>query len=64
MPPKKSTRQNSVVNSHVEAESHGHSQTMEETHTLGGGHVSRVRIPLVADTSLELGKSLLVNHNR
>uniref|UniRef100_A0A2N9H986 Integrase catalytic domain-containing protein n=1 Tax=Fagus sylvatica TaxID=28930 RepID=A0A2N9H986_FAGSY len=39
MPPKKSTRQNSVVNSHVEVESHGHSHTMGETHAPGGGHV-------------------------
>uniref|UniRef100_A0A2N9II49 Retrotransposon gag domain-containing protein n=1 Tax=Fagus sylvatica TaxID=28930 RepID=A0A2N9II49_FAGSY len=39
MPPKKSTKQNSVVNSHVEAESHGHSHTMGKTHAPGGGHV-------------------------
>jgi hypothetical protein len=39
MPPKKSTRQNSIVNSHVETESHGHSHTMGETHAPGGGHI-------------------------
>ena len=39
MPPKRSTRQNSIVNSHAEAESHGHSHTMGETHALGGGHL-------------------------
>uniref|UniRef100_A0A2N9HR15 Integrase catalytic domain-containing protein n=1 Tax=Fagus sylvatica TaxID=28930 RepID=A0A2N9HR15_FAGSY len=39
MPPKKSTRQNSVVNSHVETESHGHSHTMGETRAPGGGHI-------------------------
>uniref|UniRef100_A0A2N9I1I7 Integrase catalytic domain-containing protein n=1 Tax=Fagus sylvatica TaxID=28930 RepID=A0A2N9I1I7_FAGSY len=42
MPPKKSTRQNSVANSHVEVESLGHSHAIGETHaqcgeqTLGG----------------------------
>ena len=39
MPPKKSTRQNSVVNSHVETESHGHSHTMGETRAPDGGHI-------------------------
>uniref|UniRef100_A0A2N9ETB6 Reverse transcriptase domain-containing protein n=1 Tax=Fagus sylvatica TaxID=28930 RepID=A0A2N9ETB6_FAGSY len=39
MPPKKSTRQNSIVNSHVETESHGHSHTMGETRAPGGGHI-------------------------
>uniref|UniRef100_A0A2N9GSG2 RNA-directed DNA polymerase n=1 Tax=Fagus sylvatica TaxID=28930 RepID=A0A2N9GSG2_FAGSY len=37
MPPKRSTRQNSVANSHVEAESQGHSHAMGETHAQGGG---------------------------
>jgi hypothetical protein len=37
MSPKKSTRQNSVANSHVEAESQGHSHAMGETHAQGGG---------------------------
>jgi hypothetical protein len=37
MPPKKSTRQNSVANSHVEVESLGHSHAMGETHAQGGG---------------------------
>ena len=41
MPPKKSTRQNSVVNSRVEMESHGHSHTMGETCAPGGGHIPR-----------------------
>jgi hypothetical protein len=39
MPPKRSTRQNSAVNSYAEAESHGHSHTMGETHALGGGNM-------------------------
>ncbi len=39
MPPKRSTRQNSIANSHAEAKSHGHSHTMGETHALGGGHL-------------------------
>ena len=39
MPPKRSTRQNSVVNSHVEVESHGHSHAMGETHTPSGGRI-------------------------
>uniref|UniRef100_A0A2N9J9Q0 RNA-directed DNA polymerase n=1 Tax=Fagus sylvatica TaxID=28930 RepID=A0A2N9J9Q0_FAGSY len=37
MPPKRSTRQNSVANSHAEAESQGHSHAMGETHAHGGG---------------------------
>ena len=45
MPPKKSTRQNSVVNSHVETKSHGHSHTMEETRAPGGGHILRGENP-------------------
>ena len=45
MQPKKSTRQNSVVNSHVEAESHGRSHTMGETHTPSGGHIPRGENP-------------------
>uniref|UniRef100_A0A2N9IKE7 Retrotransposon gag domain-containing protein n=1 Tax=Fagus sylvatica TaxID=28930 RepID=A0A2N9IKE7_FAGSY len=45
MPPKKSTRQNSVINSHVEAESHDHSHSMGETHALGGGHIPRGENP-------------------
>jgi hypothetical protein len=39
MPPKRSTRQNSVANSHVEVESQGHSHAMGETQALGGGRV-------------------------
>ena len=39
MPPKKSTRQNSVVNSHVETKSHGYSHTMGETRAPSGGHI-------------------------
>uniref|UniRef100_A0A2N9GVF8 Uncharacterized protein n=1 Tax=Fagus sylvatica TaxID=28930 RepID=A0A2N9GVF8_FAGSY len=45
IPPKKSTRQNSVVNSHVEAKSHGHSHTMGETHAPGGGHIPEGKNP-------------------
>ena len=37
MPPKKSTRQNSLANFHAEAESQGHSHAMGETHAHGGG---------------------------
>uniref|UniRef100_A0A2N9J1X6 RNA-directed DNA polymerase n=1 Tax=Fagus sylvatica TaxID=28930 RepID=A0A2N9J1X6_FAGSY len=37
MPPKRSTRQNSVANSHAEVESQGHSDVMGETHAQGGG---------------------------
>jgi hypothetical protein len=37
MPPKKSTRQNSVANSHIEVESLGHSHAMGETHAQCGG---------------------------
>ena len=37
MPPKRSTRQNSVANSHAEVESQGHSHAMGETHAQGGG---------------------------
>uniref|UniRef100_A0A2N9I6H1 RNA-directed DNA polymerase n=1 Tax=Fagus sylvatica TaxID=28930 RepID=A0A2N9I6H1_FAGSY len=42
MPPKRSTRQNSVANSHAEVESQGHSHAMGETHAQGahgGGQV-------------------------
>ena len=39
MPPKRSTRQNSVVNSHVEVESHGHSHAMGETHIPSRGRI-------------------------
>uniref|UniRef100_A0A2N9IYI6 RNA-directed DNA polymerase n=1 Tax=Fagus sylvatica TaxID=28930 RepID=A0A2N9IYI6_FAGSY len=35
--PKRSTRQNSVANSHAEVESQGHSHAMGETHAQGGG---------------------------
>jgi hypothetical protein len=37
MPPKRSTRQNSVANSHAEVESQGHNHAMGETHAQGGG---------------------------
>uniref|UniRef100_A0A2N9GSP5 Uncharacterized protein n=1 Tax=Fagus sylvatica TaxID=28930 RepID=A0A2N9GSP5_FAGSY len=40
MPPKRSTRHNSVANSHAEAQSHGHSRTMGETHAFDGGHIA------------------------
>ena len=45
MTPKKSTKQNSVVNSHVKTESHGHSHTMGETRAPGGGHILRGENP-------------------
>uniref|UniRef100_A0A2N9HVE6 RNA-directed DNA polymerase n=1 Tax=Fagus sylvatica TaxID=28930 RepID=A0A2N9HVE6_FAGSY len=37
MPPKRSTRQNSVANSHAQGESQGQSHAMGETHAQGGG---------------------------
>ena len=37
MPLKKSTRQNSVANSHVKVEFQDHSHAMGETHAQGGG---------------------------
>jgi hypothetical protein len=40
MPPKRSTRHNSVAKSHAEAQSHGHSRTMGETHAFDGGHIA------------------------
>ena len=46
MPPKKSTRQNSVANSHVEVESQGHSHAMGETHAQGGGQTLGGENPL------------------
>jgi hypothetical protein len=46
MPPKKSTRQNSVANSHVEVESQGHSNAMGETHAQGGGQAFGGENPL------------------
>uniref|UniRef100_A0A2N9G273 Integrase catalytic domain-containing protein n=1 Tax=Fagus sylvatica TaxID=28930 RepID=A0A2N9G273_FAGSY len=46
MLPKKSTRQNSVANSHVEVESQGHSHAMGETHAQGGGQTLGGENPL------------------
>ena len=46
MPPKRSTRQNSVANSHAEAESQGHSHVMGETHAHGGGQTLEGENPL------------------
>ena len=46
MTPKKSTKQNSVVNSHVKTESHGHSHTMGETRAPGCGHIPGGENPL------------------
>ena len=40
MSPKKPTRQNLVVNSHIETESHDHSHTMGETRIPCGGKIS------------------------
>uniref|UniRef100_A0A2N9FCJ7 RNA-directed DNA polymerase n=1 Tax=Fagus sylvatica TaxID=28930 RepID=A0A2N9FCJ7_FAGSY len=37
--PRRSTRQNSVANSHAEVESQGHSHAMGETHAQGGGQI-------------------------
>ena len=45
MPLKKSTRQNSVANSHAEVQSHGHSCTMGETHAFDGGHIAEGENP-------------------
>uniref|UniRef100_A0A2N9FRS5 Uncharacterized protein n=1 Tax=Fagus sylvatica TaxID=28930 RepID=A0A2N9FRS5_FAGSY len=45
MPPKRSTRQNSVANSHAEVESQGHSRAMGETHAQGGGQMHGGEIP-------------------
>uniref|UniRef100_A0A2N9GC74 Reverse transcriptase domain-containing protein n=1 Tax=Fagus sylvatica TaxID=28930 RepID=A0A2N9GC74_FAGSY len=66
MLPKKSTRQNSVANSHVEVESQGHSHAMGETHAQGGGQTLGGENPLGGgqvlggghDLSVELAKSL------
>jgi hypothetical protein len=63
MLPKKSTRQNLVVNSHVETESHGHSHTMGETHAPGGGHIPKGENPFGGGRVLGR-KSLLVDHSR
>ena len=41
MPPKKSTRQNSIANSHVKVESQGHSHAMGKMHVLGGGRIPK-----------------------
>uniref|UniRef100_A0A2N9FKV6 Integrase catalytic domain-containing protein n=1 Tax=Fagus sylvatica TaxID=28930 RepID=A0A2N9FKV6_FAGSY len=46
MPPKRSTRQNSVANSHAEVESQGHSHAMGETHAHGGGQTLGEENPL------------------
>jgi hypothetical protein len=45
MPPKRSTKQNSVANSHAEVESQGHSRAMGETHAQGGGQMHGGEIP-------------------
>ena len=42
---KKSTRQNSIANSHAEVESHGHSHILGETHAFGGGHIAEGENP-------------------
>jgi hypothetical protein len=46
MSPKRSTRQNSVANSHAEVESQGHSHAMGETHAHGGGQTLGEENPL------------------
>uniref|UniRef100_A0A2N9G8A8 RNase H type-1 domain-containing protein n=1 Tax=Fagus sylvatica TaxID=28930 RepID=A0A2N9G8A8_FAGSY len=43
---KRSTRQNSVANSHAEVESQGHSHAMGETHAQGGGQTLGEENPL------------------
>uniref|UniRef100_A0A2N9H521 Uncharacterized protein n=1 Tax=Fagus sylvatica TaxID=28930 RepID=A0A2N9H521_FAGSY len=52
MPPKKSTRQNSVANSHVEVESQGHSHAMGEIHAQGGGQTLEGENPLAGGQAL------------
>uniref|UniRef100_A0A2N9H0L2 Reverse transcriptase domain-containing protein n=1 Tax=Fagus sylvatica TaxID=28930 RepID=A0A2N9H0L2_FAGSY len=47
MPPKRSTRQNLVANSHAEVESQGHSHAMGETHAQGGGQMHGGENPFV-----------------
>uniref|UniRef100_A0A2N9I5K1 Uncharacterized protein n=1 Tax=Fagus sylvatica TaxID=28930 RepID=A0A2N9I5K1_FAGSY len=58
MPPKKSTRQNSVANSHVEVESQGHSHAMGETHAQGGGQTLGGKNPLGGGQALGGGQVL------
>uniref|UniRef100_A0A2N9EHJ1 Integrase catalytic domain-containing protein n=1 Tax=Fagus sylvatica TaxID=28930 RepID=A0A2N9EHJ1_FAGSY len=58
MPPKKSTRQNSVANSHVEVESQGHSHAMGETHAQGGGQTLGGENPLGGGQALGGGQVL------
>ena len=70
MPPKRSTRQNSVANSHAEAESQGHSHAMGETHAQVVDRHKEEKTPsvgdklMVANKSLAVEKSLLVDHNK
>ena len=64
MPPKKSTRQNSIANSHVEARSQGHSHAMGETHAKIMDRLLGVRIPWVVAKFLVVEKPLLVDHSR
>uniref|UniRef100_A0A2N9GQ00 Integrase catalytic domain-containing protein n=1 Tax=Fagus sylvatica TaxID=28930 RepID=A0A2N9GQ00_FAGSY len=58
MPPKKSTRQNSVANSHVEVESQGHNHAMGETHAQGGGQTLGGENPLGGGQALGGGQVL------
>jgi hypothetical protein len=58
MPPKKSTRQNSVANSHVEVESQGHSHAMGETHAQGGAQTLGGENPLGGGQALGGGQVL------
>uniref|UniRef100_A0A2N9EG78 RNA-directed DNA polymerase n=1 Tax=Fagus sylvatica TaxID=28930 RepID=A0A2N9EG78_FAGSY len=58
MPPKKSTRQNSVANSHVEVESQGHSHAMGETHAHGGGQTLGGENPLGDGQTFDGGQVL------
>ena len=54
----KSTRQNSVANSHVEVESQGHSHAMGETHAQGGGQTLGGENPLGGGQALGGGQVL------
>ena len=58
MPPKRSTKQNSAANSHVEVESQGHSHAMGETHAQGGGQTFGGENPVGGGQALGGGQVL------
>ena len=73
MPPKKSTIQNSVVNSHIETESHAHRErhVFLVVDTYQGARISsvvdtsqEVRTHSMANTFLGVKTSQLVDHSR